>query len=327
MGIGNILNIDNKDKSPPKNLPRKGDIIGTGWESIVTKVDDNWVIKEINPNDPQGKKRSQEAIDYLGNPKRVKDIVRDQKKIGKIFGEEHFAKSYFRYEKDQSGKRSCIIIQRFIPGKVLSEMIGTDYRNTNEMIEKNREQFKDIIWGLKKTFIEFGVPLDFHPGNLIKNEKTGNIVIMDTGIPSREFKTINSNENSDRVFNTFKNAYERLDRMIRYERLLNLTEEEKSDLNIKYGITDKQYNDRLENLNNMKNKKGFEIDVVNPVDELLNNIFGERDKVGGQELLNYALKILGKKEPTESQKVILDELKKQSTILGNKDHWKEIIEL
>jgi hypothetical protein len=293
----------------------------------VTKVDDNWVIKEINPNDPQGKKRSQEFIDYLGNPKRIKDIVRDQKKIGKIFGEEHFAKSYFRYEKDQSGKRSYIIVQRFIPGKVLSEMIGTDYKNTNEMIEKNREQFKDIVWGLKKTFIEFGVPLDFHPGNLIKNEKTGNIVIMDTGIPSREFKTINSDGNPDRVFNTFKNAYERLDRMSRYERLLNITEEEKSDLDIKYGITDKQYNDRLENLNDMKNKKGFEIDVFNPVDELLNNIFGERDKVDGQELLNYALKILGKKEPTESQKNILDELKKQSTVLEDKAYWKNIIEL
>jgi len=32
-------------------------------------------------------------------------------------------------------------------------------------------------------------------------------------------------------------------------------------------------------------------------------------------------------EPTESQKSILEELKKQGTTLGDRSHWKSIIEL
>ena len=333
MGIEHIPNTNNDNEFPFPYLPSRDTetneekIIGTGWESQVKMLGPDWVLKEVNPFTSWGEERSQEMINYLRNPERVRAIMDDQDKISKIFGEEHFARSYFIYGKDQNGKEGYILVQKFIPGKALSEMIGVDYKNTDEMINENREQFKDIVWGLKKSFIEFGVPIYFHPGNLIKNEKTGKIVIMDTGIPSREFRTVMSDERTEKAFNIFENAYKRLDRMNRYERLLKLTEEEKLELDNKYDITDKQYNDRLENLNNMKNEKGFEISVVNPVDKLLNNIFGGRDKIDGQELLDYAFKTLGERKPTESQEIILDKLREQSTVLGNKAYWKNIIEL
>ncbi len=333
MGIEHIENRGENNEFPFAYLPSKDietnkeKVIGTGWESQVKMLGPEWVIKEVNPFNSRGEERSQDMLDHLRNPERVKEIMGIQDKFGEIFGEEHFARSYFVYGKDQNGKEGYILVQKFIPGKVLSEIIGTEYKDTQEMVEKNREQFKDIVWGLKKSFIEFGVPLDFHPGNLIKNEKTGNIMIMDTGIPTQEFRAISSDENSDRILNTFENAYRRLERMDRYEKFLNLTKEEKTELNNKYSITDEKYKNSVKNLDEMKNEKGLEINVANPVDQLLNKIFGERQEIAGQELYDYALKLLGKNEPTESQKSILEELKKQGSILGDRSHWKSIIEL
>ena len=333
MGIEHIENTGENNEFPFAYLPSKDTetnkekIIGTGWESQVKRLGPDWVIKDVNPFNQRGEERSQEMLDHLRNPERVKEIMGIQDKFGEIFGEEHFARSYFVYGKDQNAKEGYILVQKFIPGKALSDMIGTEYKDTQEMIENNREQFKEIVWGLKKSLIEFGVPLDFHPGNLIKNEKTGNIVIMDTGIPSQEFRAITSDENSDRILNTFENAYRRLERMDRYEKFLNLTEEEKISLNKKYDITEEKYESSIRNLDEMKNEKGLNIEVVNPVDQLLNRIFGERQEIAGQEIYDYALKVLGKNEPTESQKNILEELKKQGTVLGDRSHWKSIIEL
>lgn len=334
MSIEHIKNSGQNDNELPfeylpsvDDMTKKEKIIGTGWESQVKRLGPDWVIKEVNPFNQRGEERSQEMLNHLRSPERVREIMDMQDRFGEIFGEEHFARSYFVYGKDQNGKEGYILVQKFIPGKTLSDMIGTEYKDTQEMIENNREQFKEIVWGLKKSFIEFGVPLDFHPGNLIKNEKTGNIVIMDTGIPSQEFRAITSDESSDRILNTFENAYRRLERIGRYEKFLNLTEEEKMALNIKFGITDKKYENGVKDLDEIKNEKGLKIEVVNPIDQMLNSIFGERQEIAGQEIYDYALKVLGKNEPTESQQSILEELKRQGATLGDRSHWKSVIEL
>jgi hypothetical protein len=334
MSIEHIPNTGQNDNEFPfSHLPSidsetaKEKIIGKGWESQVKSLGPDWVIKEVNPNSSTDKPRSQEMLDFLRNPDRVKKMQSDQNKLEGIFGVSHFARSHFVYGKDQNDKEGYMLVQKFIPGKILGDLIGTDYVNTQEMILKNRDQFMDIIWGIKKSFVEFGVPLDFHPGNVMKNDTTGNLVIMDAGFPSEEYDVIKDDIVTERTQNAFKNSYERLERISRYEELLQLTLEEKEKLDKKYNINDENYKKRIQDIDQSRIDKGIEMDIEsNGVDILLNNIFGDRQEVTGQELYEYALKVLGATPPTESQKKILEEIIKQGTFLGNKIHWKQLIE-
>lgn len=324
-GIGNNQNTKQSNRWPLKVLP--GKTIGSGYESEVFMIGDDMVMKKVNLVNAKGEERSLEMIKYLRSPERIKEMIHTQKILLDIFGEEHFEKTEFIYANDPDGNEGFLLFQKFIPGKVLSELIGTEYKDSKEMVEKNRDQFKDIVWGLKKAFIVFGVPIDFHPGNLIQNKNTGEIKVIDTGIPSDEYTVVSSDKIINRTINTFEIAYRRLERINRYERFLNLSDEEKDTLNQKYKITDADYESRIQNLDEFKIKKGLEINVVDPVDQLLDTIFGMKEKVSGQEIFDYALKILGNNQPTDSQKNILGELQKQSTFLGDRSYWKNIIEL
>ncbi|MBI2414532.1 hypothetical protein HYV31_01640 [candidate division WWE3 bacterium] len=334
MSIEHIPNTGQNDNEFPFSyLPSKDTetdeekIIGKGWESQVKILGHDWVLKEVNPNTSTGEPRSQEMLDFLRNPDRVKKMQSDQNKLETIFGKEHFARSYFVLGKDQHDKEGYMLVQKFIPGKVLGELIGTEYVNTQEMVSKNREQFMDIVWGVKKSFIEFGVPLDFHPGNVIRSDTTGNLIIMDAGFPSEEDEVIKIHLVTKRTQDAFKNSYERLERISRYEKFLQLTPEEKDILDKKYNITDLDYQKRLQDIDKSRLAKGIELDVEEgPVDKLLNNIFGERQEVTGQELYEYALKVLGATPQTEAQKKILEEIKNQGSFFGDRLHWKQIIE-
>ena len=335
MSVEHIPNTgQDNNEFPFSHLPSKDSetgeeiIVGTGWESQVKRLGPDWVLKEVNLYNNTGKERSQGMLDYLRNPDRVKKMTFEQNKLEDIFGEDHFAKSQFVYGKDRNNKEGYMLMQKFIPGKVLGDLIGTEYANTQEMISKNREQFKDIVWGLKKSFVEFGMPLDFHPGNLMKNDTTGNITIMDAGIPSEEYEFIKNDVTNERTPNAIDNAYKRLERISRYENFLQLTLEEKENLDKKYNISDEDYNKRVQDIDTIRISKGIEIDIKeSPVDQFLNSVFGDKQEVTGQSVFESALKLLGSNTPTESQKYILEKIKKQNTTLGDRSHWKQIIDL
>jgi hypothetical protein len=314
---------------PSKDIETNGEyVIGKGWESIVKQLGPDWVIKEANPFNLQGKERSQEMLDFLREPERVKEMTETQVKLEEIFGKEHFARSFFVYGRDQNGKEGYMLVQRLIQGRTLADLIGTEYTDTQDMISKNREQFMDIVWGLKKSFIEFGVPLDFHPGNLMRDEKSGNIVITDTGIPIEEYRILTDVEITKRTANILENAYGRMEKISWYEELLQLTDEEKKSLNEKYSITDELLEQKVRNIDGIRTEKG--IDISNgetPADKLLDSIFGSRKEVTGREIYDYAIQVLGSNQPTESQKAVLDELDKQGNIQGDRDHWRRIIDL
>lgn len=315
--------LTSKDKETGEDL-----VLGTGWESIVKRLGPDWVLKEVNRFNSEGKERSQEMIDNLRGPERIQKTMKDQNKLEQIFGDEHFVKNYYIYGKDLKGEEGYIVVQKLVPGKSLSSLIGTEYSDTRDMVSKNREEIKEILWGLKKAFIEFGVPIDFHPGNLIKNEKTGNLVIIDTGIPSDEYRVITDSKVTERTVNTMENAYTRLTRMRRYEEYLHLNEEEKDSLDKKFNISDDSYRKRVEEIDRNRIEKNIKIDIdKDPVDKLLDSIFGEREEVNGQEIYDYAIRILGNNQPTEGQKIILEELKKQGTTLGNRSYWKSVVDL
>ncbi len=315
--------LPSKDKETGEDV-----VLGSGWESVVKMLGPDLVLKKVNRFNSSGEERSQEMIDYLTSPERIHKIMKDQQRLEDIFGEERFKKNYYINGKDPEGNDGYMTVQEFVPGKSLSSLIGTEYLDTKDMVSKNREEIKEIIWGLKKAFIEFGVPIDFHPGNLIKNEKTGNLVIIDTGIPSDEYRVITDSKVTERTVNTMENAYTRLTRMRRYEEYLNLTKDEKNELDIKFNVSDDSYRKRVEEIDRNRIEKNIQIDIdKDPVDKLLDNIFGEREEVNGQEIYDFAIKVLGTDQPTEGQKIILEELKKQGTTLGNRSYWKSVVGL
>lgn len=334
MPIEHVPNDAENNDFPFAYLPsintdtRQEHIIGEGWESVVKQLGPNVVLKEVNHFDSQGNQRSQEKITSLRSVDRVEEMTLSQARLEEIFGTEHFARASFIYSKDQNGKEGYVLVQRLINGETLANLIGTEYSNTQEMILKNREQFMDIVWGLKKSFIEFGVPIDFHPGNLIREDETGNLVIMDTGIPSEVYRVITDEGATERAATALEHVYKRMERIQKYENFLHLSAEEKRYLNEKYQITDDEYKDSISNIDRIRQENGIEIEVESdPVGNFLNSIFGERQEVSGREIHDYALQILGPKQPTQSQESILKKLNGMSSVTGDRGFWRKLIDL
>jgi hypothetical protein len=300
------------------------EVLGTGWESITKRIGD-WVVKEPNPVNLKGQERSQRMMDFLRSLKRIKRVSADQEKLAQIINKENFAKTHYVYGKyKKNEKPNYIAVQRYIPGTALTELIGTQYQNSQEMVANNREEFKELLWGVKKAFVEIGAPIDFHPGNIIRHENTKNLVIIDAGIPTEEYEIIKSEEDNKRTPNIFENIYERLQRIGRYEKYLNLSQQEEEKLNSKYNITTEQFDEKVREIDTLRIKKGIEIDTKRDrLDKTLDQMFGEKEEMTGQEILDYAIKVLGDKKPTKSQEIFLEKLKEKITTSGDKAYWKE----
>lgn len=325
------LNNDNSEEQISKEFPflNKPDPkpLGSGWESAPRKLGEKLVINEVNRFTSDGQERSQEMIEMLRSPERVKKMVNEQNRLENIINKENFAKTSFVYGKYREDEDPIYMpIHEYIPGETLGELIGDEYLNSEEMVSKNAEQMKEVIWSVKKTFVEIGLPIDFHPGNIVKEEKTNRLVIIDTGMPMEEYEIITSDEEDHRTQNIFERTYQIINRISRYEEYLNLTKDQKKELNSKYEITQEEFNKRVKEIDALKDKKGINIDPnKDRLDLAIDDMFGERNEMTGQEVIDYAQKVLGKRKPRKGQQILIEKLKKDPRISGDKSFWKEII--
>ncbi|MFC1755778.1 hypothetical protein ACFLZK_00080 [Patescibacteria group bacterium] len=241
---------------PHEHLPfehKPGEKIGSGYESIVRELGPDWVIKEINPYKPSGEKKSSGEINFSRSPERIKVINKNQERLEEIFGKEHFARTYFVKVEDKGNKDEYVMVQKRIKGTVFSEVAGIEFTSNKQMVESSREDFKNIIWGVKKATVELGVPMDIHAGNIMREEKTGRLVIFDSGVPSEEADLV-FNSDLDRAKRAFIRADRRINRIREYEGYLELTEEERKELNEKYDLNDEDFERQVEKVDEQKER-------------------------------------------------------------------------
>jgi hypothetical protein len=309
----------------------QGEFIGKGAESIVKELGPDWVIKEVNPTDKQGNARSQKTIEWFRNPDRVRELNKEQIILEQLIGKEHFVRSYFIYGEDQNGNEGYMMVQKRIDGKTVRDLVGSEYSSPREMIYQNREQLMEIVWGVKKAFIELGVPVDFHDGNMIKETGTGRIVLVDCGFPSEENSRVFGTKVYEGINRTLANEYKRIDRIRYYETYLKLSEEEKQKLDTKHEVSDEAFNSRVQRIDAVREAKGIDIKELETerrkgtVEGMVDTIFGDKTKVTGNEVRDYALQMLGNEEPAPNQKLILDKLEKQGDLSQDKSYWIKLI--
>jgi len=323
-----------KQESETTYLPfahQPGETIGIGRESVVKELGPDWVIKEVNPLNENGEKRSEGHMEWFRSPERVKSLSREQEKLEEIFGKDHFLRAHFVYGKDAEGKEGYMMVQKRIEGDTMRDLVGEEYSSTKEMIEQNREEYMEIVWGAKKAFIELGVPIDFHDGNMVKEASTGNIVLIDSGFPSEEGSFVFSGEGR-RANNALTRAYQRVDRIKEYEGFLGLGQREVEELNQKYGIDVEAFEGQTSKLDKARDKLGITAEEIeagkrkDTVAGFLDTVFGETESVTGTDIITKAREVIGNTDIPKRTQRVLDRLEQEAERSEGREYWKNLIE-
>lgn len=309
-----------------------GDFVGKGRESTVWNLGPEWVIKNANRLNELGKTRTNEQIEKMRSAETIKTYNKEQQRLEEIFGKDNFRRTYFVYGKDLSGKEGYLAVQKMVVG----EQLVKDGESLNEGMERrllldNREEFKKIIWAVKKVIVEYGLPGDFHLGNLIKESVTGNLVFVDFGSPSMDSNFIfNDDSYESKSPYLIENAIKRLERLDRYVELLNLSKQEVEDLNSQFSFSEEEYDkrtrrleDRVVELENIKK----EIEVSDKVNAFLDKSFGTFDggDISKAMMMDKIREIPTTLENSEAIKVLIDKLRDLDTVGGSKDLWRQIL--
>lgn len=323
-----------KQESETNYLPfahQPGEVIGTGRESIVKELGPDWVIKEVNPLNARGENRSEGRMAWFRSPERVKGLSKEQEKLEEIFGKDHFPRAYFVYGKDAEGKEGYMMVQKRIEGDTMRDLIGDEYESEKDMIEQNREQYMAIVWGTKKAFVELGVPIDFHDGNMVRETNTGNIVLIDTGFPSEEGSFVFDGE-GHRAHHGLTRAYQRVDRIKQYENFLNLSQREIRELNEQYGLDETDFDNQIEKLDEVRDKLGISAEEIetskrkDTVGGFLDTVFGENEVVTGVEIIAEARERIGNTDIPKRTQTVLDRLEQEAGRSEGREYWKNLIE-
>ncbi len=224
-------------------------VIGEGVEQIaylVTKGQDTFVLKETKPTLPLRYK----ILAWLGigigydnfltwieiSEIRQRDYSFLRDLLPENILETEFSHCYSLMDPD---KQTNVAIQKLVLGREMQELSRTELQALFEY-ESFRAQMLEIIWTIKRTYIEFGATPDFHLGNIIVTQDR--LLIIDTGLPSFFGGIAHSNcvplikkwVLEDMGLNQLKEIEE-------IESILEPTSEEIARLNEKYEITSKKY--------------------------------------------------------------------------------------
>lgn len=306
-------------------------VIGSGGDSLVHRMGSDWVYKEVNPKNPAGGLRSPGYIQSARSRETVLSKMEEQQRLLNIFGKKHFVESHYVYGENPQGEREYMLVQKFIKGRNLDELIHgetPEYQSLAELVEDKREQFKHIVWATKKAIIEFGVPLDFNLDNFMLEEDTGNIVLIDSGSPAKDFEDLSKPEVAINIpEERVRGFLRRIGRIREIEELMHLTNAEKTELDSNFGISTGTANELMQQMERKMEEMG-KIKQERRREEIgvfLDTVFGERNTVYGGDIVKAAIRILGEDEIPEKTRATIGLIKSQEHVEGDRQHWLELI--
>lgn len=241
------------------SLETPGKEINRGYTSIVRELGPDWVIKEFNPNKPDGTPKNAEEIALSQNPQYIRELQESQRILSQdfIYGNK-IIPTYWVLRKDANGVEKYVAIQKRFNGETLANLQGTkrfsNFFNENTEL---RKQMLELIWGSKRALVETGVCDDLHVGNIAlvdKDGKSPKLMLFDVPNLIRLQKIVYGEPYAakmDKIF-ILDNMEKRLNRLQRYEQLLGIAEEEKLNLDQKFGIETSKYLEIGRNLLKLK---------------------------------------------------------------------------
>jgi hypothetical protein len=217
-----------------------GEEFGGGVESKVRKWGDNFVLKEAKSPEENNLPIAINTKEYLQQKET------DYKELKNIFGDYLLDTEFFLApSKNDPEKIVSYAAQRKIEGKTLSALREEQEKYLNDPAFRN--QIKSIIWLTKKAFLERGLLIDLYAPNIMREEKSGRLFVVDPGSPTlvQEFLESPQGDVRERAQKYFRDKIETINR---WEALLKLSEEEKEELNKEFGIDEKIYKEKIEQI-------------------------------------------------------------------------------
>jgi hypothetical protein len=240
-----------------------GDELGRGFESIVKELGPDWVIKEFNPLKPDGTPKHEKAYEMSQTEANIKELQETQQFLQSdlIFGE-NLIPIYWVLGRDEDGNKKYFTVQKRFNGDTLENIIESqdsrekyDNRFDQFFVEhpELRSQMLRLIWGSKKALVEMGVFDDFHPDNIaVVDEEDGKqrleIFDIQNMVKTRRLLYEDPNCPLESKQNILKNTERHASRLERYQKWLNVTEEEKQVLDTEFGIETSAYENTVSRL-------------------------------------------------------------------------------
>lgn len=316
--MGEISDSEENNTAPDnaENTPKEPFGQGCEWIVEIFEGDPDLVIKTVNPFNSDGGKRTDGELSWWNGERRKQNLEKDQEAFIKVFGDSYVPLDY-QYMTGKDGERSFIALQKRVRGISVDKLIGTnEYPNERIFLTKNREQIADMLWGAKKMFVDFGTPFDFHAGNMMQEDETGKLLLIDVGSPTMTTRAIFEEEHATDRIKVSKNlfrSYKRLERIERYEEILNLSQEEKDVLDEKYGINPDDYFKTKKAILDRQDKLGITDEELSKlgkkmnetVEDIVDRAMNGKENVTGMEFAEFARKMIGNKTPTPGQETLL----------------------
>ena len=308
-----------------------GKEIGKGYESIVKEFGGGWVTKGVNPIDIFTKEpKSEVRLAKLKSREEAERVVREQQVLERLMGYERFRRMVYVEVKGDDGKPEYRALQKKVDGiELLKEMHSRKISEERELIE-NRDEMLEVLWGSKAVLVHYGVPIDFHLGNFMREKGTNTVQVIDAGSPASVADNMTKGSVEDRK-RVFLRVMRRVRRMERTEKILNPSDDERERLGKRYGVTTDELTETRAKLRVIQKDLGVTDKEVAAASErewtsvFLDRVFGDRQLVTGRRMVWEAMKLAGDAPLDARAIVVLNKLRVQADMLHDRDYWEGLI--
>jgi len=215
-------------KPPPNN---QGEILGQGAESIVRKYGDHYVIKEIQTTDKEGKSKNPTELTIRKSSEFINSLRQDQDRLLAIYDDQLLETQFITGLDDQENETQYRLQER-INGRNASEEMKEIGKNNFR--EKHRKELLRLLYATKKATVELGMPIDMHGDNIVVENESEKLKIIDFGAPTMTLQKLKDYPDVERRNKSYKHTAKIYSQLIAFEEEMNMTDEERSELSKTY---------------------------------------------------------------------------------------------
>ncbi|MFA6981723.1 MAG: hypothetical protein WC243_01715 [Patescibacteria group bacterium] len=246
---------------------RPGPEIGQGYVSKVKELGPDWVVKEFNPVTPDGTPKDEGAYERSQKPRHIGELQETQRILSQdfIYGDK-LIPTYWVLGSDENGNEKYSTVQKRFQGKTVHDIIingdramsySKRFRTFFGENRQLREQMLELIWGTKRALIEVGVFDDFHAGNIAVVTEEGSepkMKVFDIQNMIRSQRILYGDPPSPPEYkrHVLENVDKHAERLGKYEEWLEVTEEERAELDRRFGVVDGKYDHTVGRLLQMR---------------------------------------------------------------------------
>jgi len=201
------------------------------------------LAEKFPPKTEEEEKAVEKLSNYFDSQEHFENSGRDYKIMKEIFGDLLADTQYIIGEPREGNELGFYILQEKINGKNWTEFSkGKTSEQNQEFLMQHRDQLINLIGGARKVLIETGASVDIWGDNVMV-DKNDNFVLIDPGSPSELERHYDELTKLPKDMSTLlaENLHQRARDLERYPSVIEMADEEISEMNKRFGFTDDQY--------------------------------------------------------------------------------------